>query len=103
MTPEGKVKERVKRLLKKYGAYWFMPVQTGRGKRGLDFHCAYYGKAFWIETKAGSAGMTPLQESTSTDMRQHGEVFLVNDDPGTLLALERWLQRNAPILGSGNG
>ncbi len=29
MTPEGKVKKRVKEILKEAGAYWTMPLGTG--------------------------------------------------------------------------
>ena len=36
LPPEGKVKDRVKRLLKKYGCYQFWPVQTGYGAPTLD-------------------------------------------------------------------
>jgi hypothetical protein len=40
MTPEGRVKEAAKRLLKKLGIWFFMPVQTGRGVGGVpDFVC----------------------------------------------------------------
>lgn len=38
MTPEGRVKAAVKRVLKALGAWYFMPVQTGRGVGGVpDF------------------------------------------------------------------
>ena len=38
MTPEGKVKKEVKRVLDAFGVYYFMPVQMGawRGRTGLS-------------------------------------------------------------------
>ena len=39
MTPEGKVKKKIKEVLDEYGVYYFMPVQHGYGPRGVDFHC----------------------------------------------------------------
>ena len=34
-TPEGKVKEAIKRLIKAAGWYWFMPVSNGMGRHGI--------------------------------------------------------------------
>jgi hypothetical protein len=39
MTPEGRVKSDVRKLLNRYEVYYFMPVQMGYGAAGLDFHC----------------------------------------------------------------
>ena len=72
MTPEGRVKEKVKRLLKKYNAYYFMPVQTGMGSRSLDFLCCYCGRFFAIETKAEGKEPTPLQEHTIREIEKAG-------------------------------
>lgn len=35
MTPEGKVKAKVKELLKSKGCYYYMPVQNGMGVVGI--------------------------------------------------------------------
>jgi hypothetical protein len=91
MTPEGKVKERVKALLKKHGAYYHMVVQNGMGSPSLDFVGCHRGLFFAIETKAGRQGMTPRQEATAKEMQDaEGTVFLVNDESG-LEDLEEWL------------
>ena len=91
MTPEGKTKLRVKKLLAAHGAYWFMPVQNGLGAAGLDFHGCYKGRAFFIETKAGNKGPTPRQKHTMQTIEAAGGVcFLINDVTG-LDMLERWL------------
>ncbi|RME03076.1 MAG: hypothetical protein D6816_10685 [Bacteroidetes bacterium] len=56
MTPEGKVKEEVKKILKEFGddVWWFMPVPTGYGTRGVpDFIVCLRGTFVAIETKSG--------------------------------------------------
>lgn len=52
MTPEGKVKAAIIRWCDEHGYYYFMPVQTGRGRKAVDFFiCA--GKEFLaVEAKA---------------------------------------------------
>jgi hypothetical protein len=53
MTPEALVKEDVKKGLEDRGIPYFMPVQMGYGKRGVDFYCALppCGHSLLIETK----------------------------------------------------
>ena len=46
MTPEGKVKVKVKNLLNAYGCYHFWPVQTGMGASTLDCLGCHNGRAF---------------------------------------------------------
>jgi hypothetical protein len=80
MTEEGRVKEDVKRLLKRYNAYYFMPVQQGYGAPGLDFHGSCRGRAFAVETKAPGKSLTPRQEITKRDMEAGGmKVFVVGE------------------------
>ena len=91
MTPEGKVKKKVSELLQKHKCYYEMPVPSGFGKSGLDYTAAINGRAFAIETKAGTKQMTPRQEQMAISMRAAGmEVFLINEETGTA-ELERWL------------
>lgn len=91
-TPEGKVKARVKTLLKKYDVWWHCPVMNGLGAPGLDFHCVIKGKAFFIETKAGNKQPTPRQESTIKEIQLRGApAFVVNEIAG-YEELELWLK-----------
>lgn len=91
-TPEGKVKNKVKDLLKKYNAYWHCPVQNGMGSPSLDFICCIRGKYFGIETKAGNKQPTPRQESTINAIQlAGGRAFVVNEESGMDL-LETWLK-----------
>ena len=92
LTPEGRVKNDVKKLLAKYEAYYHMPVQSGLGAPSLDFVGCHRGKYYAIETKAGNKQMTDRQGMTAAAMRQAGAaVFLINEETGTG-ELERWLQ-----------
>lgn len=64
-TPEGKVKDAVKKLLKERGAWYFMPVSNGMGQVGIpDIICCYKGLFLAIETKAPGkiANVTPNQQ-----------------------------------------
>jgi hypothetical protein len=82
MTPEGKVKARVKKLLAPYlnfGLWYYMPVQNGMGTPVLDFIGCYKGQFFAIETKAPGGKPTKRQELTMTQMRQAGAAVMVID------------------------
>lgn len=93
---ERVIKDRVKRVLKKMGSDldFFMPVQSGYGKRDLDFICSYRGKSFRIETKAPGKLLRATQEVRIDELREAGVDVWVIDD-GTNYAsekdLERWL------------
>jgi len=91
VTPEGKVKEKVKKLLKEHGAYWHCPVQNGMGAPSLDFVCCYRGRYFAIEPKAGNKKPTPRQELTIKQIRDaEGLAFVINEESG-MDELEDWL------------
>lgn len=93
MTPEGKVKDRVKALLKAHGAYYHMPVQNGMGKPSLDFVVCHEGRFAAIETKAGADQPTPRQMTTITEIqRAKGPCFVINDVSG-MEELRLWLTR----------
>jgi hypothetical protein len=80
MKPEAKVKLAVKQTLKRYGAYYFMPVQMGYGAPTLDFLGCHKGRAFAIETKAPGKTLTARQEQTIEEMLKAGmKVFVIGD------------------------
>jgi penicillin-binding protein-related factor A (putative recombinase) len=90
-TPEGKVKTRVKTILKTHNAYYHMPVQNGMGAPSLDFTGCHKGYFFAIETKAGNKLPTPRQlETIKTIETAGGKVFVVNEVSGAD-DLDRWL------------
>jgi hypothetical protein len=52
-TPEGIVKDAIKKVLNEYNIWYFMPSANGFGKVGVpDFICCWKGKFFAIEAKA---------------------------------------------------
>lgn len=79
MTPEGKVKKRVKEILKAAGAYQHWPVQNGMGSPTLDCNGTYKGFGFSIETKAPGEKPTPRQLQTIEAKRAAKEYVLVVD------------------------
>ena len=81
MTPEGKVKKRVKEILKELGAYYAMPVTGGYGNSGVpDFLICEAGLFYGIECKANGGKPTALQLKNLADIRRAGGVALVIDE-----------------------
>lgn len=99
MTPEGKVKAKVKALLKKYNVYQHWPVQAGYGKPCLDCHGCAYGVYFAVETKAPGKKPTARQQITIEEIGMAGgTVFVIGekqDSQGNysgMEELEEWLK-----------
>lgn len=82
MAPEAKVKNRVKKILKAHGCYYFMPVQTGYGAATLDFLICCNGTFVAIETKAPGKVPTKRQELTIKEMTEAGAIVFVIDGTG---------------------
>lgn len=77
-TPEGKVKKRVKEILKELGAYYAMPVTGGYGNSGVpDFLVCYCGIFFGIETKAKGGEVTALQRKNLDEIANAGGIDIV--------------------------
>lgn len=90
-TPEGKIKDSVKGILKRYQPWTFMPVSAGYGRKTLDFLGCFHGQFFAIETKAPGKKPTPLQDAEINSIRlAGGKVFVIDGDAG-LFELKRWL------------
>jgi Holliday junction resolvase len=52
-TPEGRIKAKLKAMLKRHGVWHFCPANNGMGKSGIpDFICIVNGKFVGIECKA---------------------------------------------------
>ena len=82
-TPEGRVKNAVKKYLAELGAYWYMPMSNGMGRVGApDFLVCWRGRFIGIETKApGKRGnTTPNQEREIAAIRAANGVAVVIDD-----------------------
>lgn len=90
-TPEGKVKDAIKKVLKKHGAYYHMPVQNGMGEPTLDFVGCLSGWFIGIEAKTIGKKPTLRQEITIARMRAAGGNVFVVDGPESLAVLDATL------------
>ena len=92
-TPEGRVKDKVKKVLADTGRFGYIyshwPVPSGFGKQSLDCNGIIRGRAFAIETKAPGGKPTPRQALIADEvMRAGGKVFVIDGDTSEL---EAWL------------
>ena len=81
MTPEAKVKRKVKKVLDNSGAYYFFPQTGGYGKSGIpDIVGCYKGHFFGIECKAGDNKPTPLQQKNLREIdKNNGFTLIINE------------------------
>ena len=80
-TPEAKVKKRVKEILDKLEAYYFMPATGGYGRSGIpDIVGCIKGVFFGIECKAQGGKPTALQQREIGRIRDAGGIALVVDE-----------------------
>lgn len=78
MTPEAKVKNKIKEILKKHKAYYAMPIGSGYGNSGVpDFLVCCNGHFIAIEAKAGRNEPTALQWKNLRDITNAGGTALV--------------------------
>lgn len=77
-TPEGKVKQKIRTVLKAHNVYYTMPIGGAFSSVGVpDFLCCHKGKFIGIEAKAGSNMPTALQMKQLEDIRAAGGIALV--------------------------
>ncbi len=81
-TPERKVKDKVTRILKDAGVYYFFAATHGYGRAGIpDLVCCVDGFFLGIECKAGNGKVTPLQQNEMAAInRAGGCTLVVNED-----------------------
>lgn len=95
MTPEGKVKKKLNKILDARSPflYYHMPVPTGYGRSSLDYLGFYWGRGFAIETKRAGKDLTERQKGTRDDIEASGTpVFRVRDD-AELSIFVAWLDQ----------
>ena len=91
-TPEGKVKNSIRKLLKQHGAYYTMPVMTGMATNGTpDFSVGSSGRYLAIEAKAGDNAPTELQWARLREVERAGCSTMVIYE-GNLHLLDAWLK-----------
>lgn len=98
MTPEGKVKKKVKEYLKSIGAWYYMPVSNGMGRVGCpDILVCYEGRFLAFETKAPGK----IKNVTANQQREIDAIQRVNglahvvDDVEQVKAVIETIERNA--------
>lgn len=82
-TPEGKIKDKVKKMLATFGdkVYSHWPVMNGMGSPTLDCIVCAWGVYIGIETKAPGKNPTPRQVLTMTQMTNAGGlVFVISNE-----------------------
>jgi hypothetical protein len=88
-TPEGKVKDKIKVILKRHNVYYTMPIGTGFGNAGVpDFICCVppYGEFLAIEAKANGGKTTALQnKNIEAILDRGGEAVVIDEDGYSML------------------
>ena len=80
MTPEGRVKAKIKALLKKHEVWNFVPVSGGMGAHGIpDIIACHRGKFFGIEAKAPNKknNVSALQKMQLNGIKASGGIAMV--------------------------
>jgi len=77
-TPEKKVKDKIKALCKRYGAYCVSPVMNGMASNGTpDFLLCHLGYFAGVEAKAGRGKPTKLQLVRLGEIDKAGGIALI--------------------------
>ena len=94
ITPEGRIKEKIKDVLKLYEPeLWFhMAVPYGYGEQTLDFVGCFHGCFFAVEAKAPGKEPTSLQRRTIARMRIAGGTVFIVDNEMSLRVLADFLR-----------
>ncbi len=81
MTPEAKIKKKVREILLSTSTYYVMPHGAGYGNAGApDFIICLQGKFIGIECKAKGNKPTALQLKNLADIEQCGGYAMVIDE-----------------------
>ena len=82
MTPEGKVKKKVKEYLASVGAWYYMPVSNGMGRAGCpDILVCYQGHFLAFEVKAPG-------KVNNTTANQDREIAGINKAQGVAIVVD---------------
>lgn len=95
LTPEGKVKQKVSKVLKQYKLWFFYPAANGMGRAGIpDIIAIVAGQFVGIEVKADKTKKpTMLQQQCGRQIIDAGgQWFLVYDDQ-SLAVVEQYIHK----------
>ncbi len=92
MTPEAKVKKKVREILDELGIYYFFPPANGYGRAGIpDVIGCFNGRFIAVECKAGKGKTTALQERELERIADAGGfACVVNEDSVGSLKERLW-------------
>jgi Holliday junction resolvase len=80
MTPEGRVKKKLRDIMDDNNVYYFMPATGGYGRSGVpDIVGCVSGKFFAIECKAPGGRVTALQQREIENIIASGGVAFIYD------------------------
>lgn len=103
MTPEAKVKKKVKDILAKHGVYYFMPATHGYGSSGVpDIVACMQGRFVGIECKANGGRATALQMKNLMQITDNKGISLLVDETGIgvfEMLMETWRNGGVPPEG----
>jgi hypothetical protein len=93
VTPEGRTKAAIKKVLSEFPHYGYWPVPAGYGESTLDYVGCINGRAFLIEAKAPGKKPTDRQKQIIGAARRAGaRVFVIdNVESDTLTELATFL------------
>lgn len=77
MTPEGRVKQKINKVLDKHNAWKFMPVPTGFQTKTVDYLVCCKGRFIAIEAKAPGKAVTDRQAHVLSHIRDAGGLTFV--------------------------
>lgn len=81
LTPEGKVKAKITKILREESVYYFFPATHGYGRSGVpDIVACVNGYFLAIECKAGRNKPTALQVHEIESIRMAGGVAVVANE-----------------------
>lgn len=93
MTPEGRIKAKVKGLLEDFDVYYFTPATGGYGRSGVpDFVGCANGRFFSVECKANGNKPTALQDREMRRIQESGGKPFVVYDADSYALLFLWLK-----------
>jgi hypothetical protein len=85
VTPEGRVKKEIKAWLDVQNVYYFMPVQTGYGRRTVDFLICWRGRFVAVEVKRPGGTAKKFQGRILKEVHKAGGLGVSVDSFGGLL------------------
>lgn len=94
MTPEGKIKRKVKAVLNEFGIWHFFPGNNGMGRSGIpDVICIVRGQFVGIECKADPTKVpTLLQVRCGEEIKTAGGRWVLVRSDDDVVALKTFLR-----------